>query len=190
MVSPSPVGVPKVTNLSHAILTMLNSVDPTSETGCHASAASPVTIDTLFACAKLDDVGADVHAAPLAHAALSNGHSNIDIGDWGELFHAVTSRLRLTVGEPLAVTPVAQAHDAAAGVQTIVLECVAALDQLHAALTYERGRREHLEREVFNAQAALARALANSLARRPQIACSPASASLPVSQQHQQVPLS
>ena len=88
------------------------------------------------------------------------------------------------------MTPVAQAHDAAAGVQVIVLECVAALDQLHAALTYERGRREHLVREVFNTQAALARALANSLARRPQIACSPASASLPVSRQHQQVPLS
>lgn len=172
MFRPSPACAPKVTNLSHS--------------PGHANA---VMIDTLRACPKLDDVGADVHVEP-----PSGGHSNIDIRDWDELLHAVTSRLRLTVGEPLAVTPVAQAHDAAAGVQVIVLECVAALDQLHAVLTYERGRREHIEREVFNAQAALARALAlalaNSLARSAQIACSPASASLPVSQQHQQAPLS
>lgn len=168
MFRPSPACARKVTNLSHS-----------------PDDANAVMIDTLHACPKLDDVGADVHVDPLA-----GGPSNIDIGDWDELFHAVTSRLRLTVGEPLAATPEAQAHDAAGGIQIIVLECVAALDQLHAALTHERGRRAQLEREVFNAQSALARALANSPARRPQIACSPAGASLPISQQHQQAPLS
>lgn len=75
----------------------------------------------------------------------------------------------MTVGEPLAAAPETQAHDAAGGVQVIVLECVAALDQLHAALTHERGRREQIEREIFNAQAALARPLANSSARWPQV---------------------
>jgi len=147
MFRPSPAWAPKVTNLSHS--------------PGHANA---VMIDTLRACPKLDDVGADVHVEP-----PSGGPSDIDIGDWDELFHAVTSRLRLTVGEPLDAAPETQAHDAAGGVQVIVLECVAALDQLHTALTHERGRREQLEREIFNAQAALARALANSSACMPHI---------------------
>ena len=164
MFRPSPACARKVTNLSHAILTLLNSADPAGEPGAHSPDASAVTIDTLRACPKLDDVGADVHVDP-----ASGGPSYIDIGDWDELFRAVTSRLRLTVGEPLVATPEAWVHDIADGVQVIVLECVAALDQLHAALTHERGRREQIEREVFNAQAALARALANSSARWPQV---------------------
>ncbi|MHB1249165.1 MAG: hypothetical protein ACYCZL_07205, partial [Polaromonas sp.] len=44
------------------------------------------------------------------------------------------------------------------------LDCVAALEQLHTALTHERGRREQLEQGLHEAQAALARALENSAA--------------------------
>jgi hypothetical protein len=144
---------PKITELSHAILTMLNS-----------PGTSAVTIDMQGTCPKRDDGGADVQVDP-----SSGGRSDIDVGDWDELFRAVTTRLRVTVGEPLAATSDAWVLDMEGRIQVIVLECVAALEQLHTALTDERDRREQFEREVLNAQAALARALANSSARWPQV---------------------
>ena len=42
-------------------------------------------------------------------------------------------------------------------IRASVLECVAALDQLHATPTRDAGRRHSLELEVFDARTALAR---------------------------------
>jgi C4-dicarboxylate-specific signal transduction histidine kinase len=84
--------------------------------------------------------------------------SDVAIGDWEDLLSAVKSRLRLTVGELLAVLPPHQLPDAAHRVQSSVLECVNALDQLHLTLTHELARREQLEREVIETQNVLAQA--------------------------------
>lgn len=62
--------------------------------------------------------------------------------DWDALFHAVEARLRDAVNEPLAQRIKMLPPDAPELVQTIVLECVDALDQLHRALTHERQQRD------------------------------------------------
>lgn len=154
---PFPALVPKVA-LSHAILTMLNSTSLASPSEGRASEASFAAIGMPRSGATTDAAGAD----PGARAALPGPALDIAINDWDALFRAVEDRLRLTVDEPLANAPDAAAQDAAAGVRTIVLECVAALEQLHTALTHERGRREQLERGLHDAQATLARALEKS----------------------------
>jgi diguanylate cyclase (GGDEF)-like protein len=76
--------------------------------------------------------------------------------DWGDLLSAVNARLRLTVGKRPAAASQPQAHDTAGRVRDCVLECAAALDHLHATLTQEIGRRQQLEREIFDARTALA----------------------------------
>ena len=67
--------------------------------------------------------------------------------DWDLLFCAVKDRLRLTVGADAlpASVPEQFGHARVASVRVIVLECVQALDQLHAALLGERSRRRALE---------------------------------------------
>ncbi len=70
------------------------------------------------------------------------------------MFGAVEARLRLTVGERLdADSPW---PEAAQHVRTSVLECVAALEQLHGTLSRALARLGQLEDEVQNKSAALA----------------------------------
>ena len=58
-------------------------------------------------------------------------------GDWLLLFDAVNARLRHTVSELLAAALTAHAPAAACLAQTDLLDCVGALDRLHAALAQE-----------------------------------------------------
>lgn len=81
----------------------------------------------------------------------------IDIENWDDMFSAVKAQLRQTVGEHAEHGPVAA--DGAGRVQTSVLECVAALDQLHAGLARERERRHVLELQVLNTQNELGQAI-------------------------------
>ena len=97
-------------------------------------------------------------AAPPLNGSPPAESSDVAIADWEELLSAVKSRLRLTVGELLAVLPEHQLPDAAHKVQASVLECVNALDQLQLTLSHEFARRQRLEREVIDTQAVLARA--------------------------------
>jgi len=69
------------------------------------------------------------------------------------LFRAVMVRLMLSVGEKLAAAPRSQAGEAAEMVQSIVLECVGALHQLHLALMRERAERDHPAAAVPGMQA-------------------------------------
>ena len=85
------------------------------------------------------------HAAPPRQAMLLGLPADVAIGDWDVLLSAVKARLRLTVGELQAATPEPRAQDAASRVRAQVLECVAALDQLHITLTNELGRCQQLE---------------------------------------------
>lgn len=102
----------------------------------------------------------------LLNGILPAASSDVAIVDWEELLSAVKLRLRLTVGELLAVLPEHDLPDAAHKVQASVLECVSALDQLHLTLSHELARRQQLEREVIETQAVLARARDQLIATR------------------------
>lgn len=67
------------------------------------------------------------------------------VQDWNMMFRAVEDRLTTAVGKVLVATPGLAPKTAAVLVQTIVLECVTALGQLHQALALERSQRERLE---------------------------------------------
>lgn len=62
--------------------------------------------------------------------------------EWDDLLSAVKARLKQTVGEPLVGELASATQDAAGRVRASVLECVAALDQLHTTLTHEFARRQ------------------------------------------------
>jgi hypothetical protein len=99
-------------------------------------------------------IGSDaVMASPGQHgdsaltAALPPGplyqHADIAPDDWDVMFDAVQARLRRAVGEHLGGVPQIPSHSAglsASLVQATVLDCVSALDQLHAALKQERSQ--------------------------------------------------
>lgn len=71
--------------------------------------------------------------------------------DWDLLFHAVAERMRLTAGQ--ANITLGGRH-----IGTAVLECMQALEQLHAGLADQRGRRLSIEGELRLCQADLAHA--------------------------------
>ena len=107
---------------------------------------------------EAEDAGIQGGVAPLARASQPDLASDVAIEDWDILLGAVKARLKLTVGELLAAVPRPWAPDEAGRVQASVLECVAALDQLHTTLTHELDRRRQLESEVRDAQAGERRA--------------------------------
>ena len=61
--------------------------------------------------------------------------------DWDDLFGAVRQRLRDAVAQAPAPTTGSRPDEPLARVRASVLECVAALDQLHASLRHELARR-------------------------------------------------
>jgi diguanylate cyclase (GGDEF)-like protein len=95
-----------------------------------------------------------------AHALPPGLPADMADCDWDDLFHAVKARLRLTVDPGFDRARDSAPQALADRVRVGVLECVAALDQLHLTLNREAARREWLEREVADAQSALARACA------------------------------
>ena len=105
--------------------------------------------------------------SPPAYTALSGPLLDIAIDDWNELFRAVEARLTATVGTLVPVSFAATPDEISARVQRVVLECVAALELLQASLNHERSLRHQLKLDFFNAQTALAQALAERGARAP-----------------------
>ena len=85
------------------------------------------------------------------------------VHDWDLMFCAVEDRLSSAVGKVLYATPGMELHAETAMLQTIVLECVTALSQLHQALTQERGKRHELKEEAVDAEGALAEGLARTV---------------------------
>lgn len=86
-----------------------------------------------------------LHVCP-SHAAAAPS-LEIEIVDWDALFRAVEERLRRTVAERPARS--GGPYDPVGRIQHIVLDCVEALDLLHAALAAERARALHLESQVM-----------------------------------------
>lgn len=91
--------------------------------------------------------------------AASQDTTRLESGwcDWGLLLNAVSQRLRTFV-EPFPAPSGAGGQDAQARTQAGVLECAAALDQLHALLTRQTVAQRQLEEEMNRTRAALARA--------------------------------
>jgi diguanylate cyclase (GGDEF)-like protein len=89
--------------------------------------------------------------------------------DWDVMFSAITARLRNAVDRRLATAPDPQRPEAAARLQGTVLECLGALDQLHAALATERSRQRQLE-PTFCAPATATRPRARGTPACPQVA--------------------
>ena len=87
-------------------------------------------------------------SVPLDPQAVSvvsgEGRPAIDPQDWNTLLDAVIIRLRCSVGEDLHNPPDVPFHSAALSAsltQAVVLDCVSALEKLHAALKQERSQR-------------------------------------------------
>ena len=100
-------------------------------------------------------------AAPVArpaNLAASAEDGDVAIEHWNELFSSVKARLRRTVDDHLVALTLPLADVAAEHVRSGVLDCVAALDQLHNTLTHEADRRQRLELELFESRSALAQA--------------------------------
>lgn len=75
---------------------------------------------------------------------IAQQRPSIDTDDWDALFCAVQTQLKHAVGEQLGVLPHTSTRSmelAATLVQAIVLDCVGAMEQLHAALKQERSQR-------------------------------------------------
>ena len=100
------------------------------------------------------------HVPAVLFWAAGGGSEDVAISDWDELFSAVEARLTSTVGALLAVLPETSASMSANRIRTSVLECVAALHQLHSTVTHELSRRERLVLELADSRTALAEARA------------------------------
>lgn len=86
------------------------------------------------------DVGTGLAVSPLLARPQTQTQKplQISIEDWDILFRAIQLRLRAAVGEQIASQPPPQADDTAGRIQVVVLECVSAMEELHAALAHER----------------------------------------------------
>lgn len=73
-------------------------------------------------------------------AGLPGSGPELAIGDWNLMFEAVQARLLRAVGDHAGEAPAVPQLPASL-VQAVVLDCVRALDQLHAALEKERSQR-------------------------------------------------
>ncbi len=124
---------------------MLNPTDSSQEV------ASPPTVDTAPRVdAAAFDAGIDRQerrVLPQPQRALPVVASEVAMRDWDDLFDAVTARLTAMAGEGPALE-----------IQARMLECTAAMDQLHASLTHERVRSHQVEFDLFDARTALAQA--------------------------------
>ncbi|MBC7992854.1 MAG: GGDEF domain-containing protein [Rhizobacter sp.] len=113
----------------------------------------------------LSNDGATQHVSPdaegLGFAPLGGpmgSGETVPIEDWVDLVGAIEARLRDSVSDQTAGEHQLELPAGADRVRASVLECVAALGQLHATLQAELARRYSLELQVFDAQTALAQA--------------------------------
>lgn len=81
--------------------------------------------------------------------------SDVAAGDLALLYGAVTARLRLLVGDDFRAACAGRDEEPSARIRDGVLECVAALDQLHSTLAHEIARHPPLDAAARKALAAL-----------------------------------
>lgn len=122
----------QVRNLAHKAFKALGFVN--LDLLLKAPQPSPATHAPATGLPAQDHTGVPGEADPARGAGC---RLQISFEDWDILFQSVQSRLRNTVGERLAANPSPQADEAAAHLQVVVLECVAAMDHLRTAVTPE-----------------------------------------------------
>ena len=86
------------------------------------------------------------------------------VENWDAVFRLIMARLRLTVDDHDAELSTSPEGKSLRRVQTGVLECLSALGQIYEVLTQEKGRRNRLEQEVFDARTTIAQ-VCDELAR-------------------------
>ncbi len=139
---------------------MLSARNPTPVAGFSALMLDGATRHIPWPYAEGDEVPLD-SLAPVARPTAVAAQRDTALCDWDEeSLSTVKSRLQLSVAERLASASGEQVAELASRVQASVLECVAALDELHAALKREHRRRRQLEAEVSSVQEALVQARA------------------------------
>lgn len=123
-------------------------------------AARAAAADLREGCEEVGSPSVDAVAAPEAQLDLPGVLSDDAIGDWGDQFSAVTTRLRLMVDGRLTAKPDENMNAAEKGFQAGMLQCVAALDHLRHTMMHDLDRRRVTlpGRSVFLGR--LARALA------------------------------
>lgn len=92
-----------------------------------------------------------------AEVDLCEEAGDVALGDWNVLLSAVRERLRGIAAEHAPSPSGRQVQGPAAHFPAAVLDCAAALDQLHTTLMHEIGRRRRLELDFFDARMALQR---------------------------------
>ena len=116
----------------------VTSASPVHGIGPSSAGGSPGSNGNEMAAGSL----VDGDFVPLASPRFPSLPSAVAIVDWDDLLGAVKARLRLIVGEVRARTIEPPARDSVAWIQDSVLECVAALDQLHTTLAHELEQRQ------------------------------------------------
>lgn len=102
--------------------------------------------------------------AAMLDFAHAGGEAEAAVQDWDELFNAIAARLaRMASADFVAPPGYPLPPDAAPSTHADVLECVAALEQLHVTLTHERVRRHGLELELVGSLRAERRSLSMAL---------------------------
>lgn len=97
---------------------------------------------------------------PDASSPAGPASADVSLLDWDDLFRAVKDRLRAIADTHADSRFDLRLPGDTPRIDTGVLECVAALEQLHLTMRHERDRREQLEWAVAEAHAALALAQA------------------------------
>ena len=104
-------------------------------------AARAAAADLREGCEEVGSPSVDAVAAPEAQLDLPGDLSDDAIGDWGDQFSAVTTRLRLMIDGRLTATPDDNMNAAEKGFQAGMLQCVAALDHLRHTMMHDLDRR-------------------------------------------------
>lgn len=108
--------------------------------------------------------GHDPSGAALLRAAPNGVHTpppsapgDVSMVDWHDLLNAVKTRLLMTAQEDFSESRNLRPAVVLDHVQTEMIDCVAALNQLHSTLTHELERHRNLKHDIEAAQAALVR---------------------------------
>lgn len=113
------------------------SLTPESRRDAERAAA----VDLRDRCEEIGAPGVDAVAAPEARPELPGVLSDDAIGDWGDQFSAVTTRLRLMVDGRCTVRPDENMNAAEREFQAGMLQCMAALDHLRHTMMHDLDRR-------------------------------------------------
>ena len=88
---------------------------------------------------------------PVAKALESSFSQDVAMADWSELFHAIKTRLKSAASVVPAAPPGAPGNMGTAELRDVVLECVAALNNLHCTLDHELARYQSQGLQRFDA---------------------------------------